>query len=119
MDSLEAPRDGGKVDAGFVDLGRRWFAARSRLSRLHSPHRIGGLPPLGSLIAFRRDRLALLGRAPAMGDVGALEIGVSAAVPFTSPPLAPFALQHPDRAGHLVGGNGVNNWFAAVGCISA
>lgn len=88
MDSLEAPRDGGKVDAGFVDLGRRWFAARSRLSRLHSPHRIGGLPLLGSLIAFRRDRLALLERAAAMGDVVALELGVMPAVLVTSPQLA-------------------------------
>lgn len=88
MDSLEAPRAGGKVDDGFVDLGRRWFAARSRLSRLQSPHRIGGLPLLGSPIAFRRDRLALLERAAAMGDIAALELGVMPAVLVTSPQLA-------------------------------
>lgn len=88
MDTSEAPRPGGKVDDGLIVLGRRWLAARARLSRLRAPHRIGGLPVLGSLLEFRRRRLELAQRAAEMGDVVALELGVMPAVLVSSPELA-------------------------------
>lgn len=88
MDATEAPRPGGRVDGGLMVLGRRWLAARARLSRLRAPHRIGGLPVLGSLLEFRRRRLDLAQRAAEMGDVVALELGVMPAVLVSSPELA-------------------------------
>lgn len=88
MDTSEAPRPGGKVDDGLIVLGRRWLAARARLSRLRAPHRIGGLPVLGSLLEFRRRRLELAQLSAEMGDVVALELGVMPAVLVSSPELA-------------------------------